>query len=62
MMQHPKTEPEENTAAASRWPAALRRLIRKFSRRYHPERHYMRGGRTGGAAQRNAAKARATRH
>jgi hypothetical protein len=57
-----KTEPQENTAAARRWPATVRRLIHKIAHRYHPERHYMRGGRTGGAAEQNAAKPRATRH
>jgi hypothetical protein len=61
-MQQPKNEPQENGTAARRWPAAIRRLIRRIARPYHPERHYMRGGRTGGTAERNAAKTRATRH
>jgi hypothetical protein len=60
MQQEPKTQ--EGGAAASRWPAAVRRLIRKITHRYHPERHYMRGGRAGEIAERNAAKARPTRH
>ena len=61
-MTQPKNEPQENGAAGRRWPATIRRLIRKIANPYHPERHYMRGGQTGGAAQRNAAKTRATRH
>jgi len=62
MMQQPKTEPQESGTDARRWPAALRRLIRRIAHPYHPERHYMRGGRIEGTAQRNAAKSRATRH
>jgi hypothetical protein len=35
---------------AARWFEALRRLFAELSSSYHPERHYMRGGGTGGVA------------
>jgi hypothetical protein len=33
---------------AARWIVALRKLFAELSSSYHPERHYMRGGGTGG--------------
>jgi hypothetical protein len=55
MQQQPKTEPGESVADGRRWPAAVRRLINKIAHPYRPERHYMRGGTTDGAAERRRA-------
>lgn len=37
-------------SSLTRWLQALRRLFAELSSSYHPERHYMRGGGTGGVA------------
>jgi hypothetical protein len=44
---------QKNTRAANilaRWIAAVRDAMTELLSPYRPERHYMRGGRTGGAS------------
>lgn len=40
----------------------MRRLIRSLSRRYRPERHYMRGGNTAGAVSSRQTVKEPVRH
>jgi hypothetical protein len=57
-MQQPRNEPGERADNGRRWPAAFRRLIRKITHPYRPERHYMRGGTGDTTDRRRAAVAR----
>jgi hypothetical protein len=61
-MQQPRNEAEEGGDNVWRWPAAIRRLIDRIAHPYRPERHYMRGGRAGDAAERRRAPTRSTSH
>jgi hypothetical protein len=40
--------PGRNEHFLARWAAAIRDVFTELLSPYHPERHYMRGGRTGG--------------
>jgi len=60
-MRQPRNEPETSTGERQ-WPAAIRRLIDRISRRYRPERHYMRGGKTAGAVSRREKPEPPVRH
>ncbi len=41
---------DTNGNLLARWAAAIRDFFVELTSPYHPERHYMRGGRTGGSA------------
>jgi hypothetical protein len=48
--RHTTRRTRGSESSLTRWLATLRKLFAELSSSYHPERHYMRGGGTGGVA------------